>query len=83
MYEGNVSTIKNCIIPIIEDTKLNELNIRFMEKYYQQLLKTSAVIYPIFGGRTNSGKGAGKSTYDNYLKLYRKKMNEDKKQNKI
>lgn len=52
-YEGNVSTIRNYIIPIIGDAKLNELNTRFMEKYYQQLLKTPAVINPIFGGRMN------------------------------
>lgn len=48
-YEGYVSTIKNYIIPIIGDSKLNELNTRFIEKYYQQLLKTPAVINPIFG----------------------------------
>ena len=41
--------IRNYIIPIIGDTKLSEINTRFMEKYYQTLLKTPSVINPIFG----------------------------------
>lgn len=52
-YEGNVSTIRNYIISTIGDTKLNDLNTRFMEKYHQQLLKTPAVINPVFGNRQN------------------------------
>lgn len=36
--------IRNYIIPIIGDTKLSEINTRFMEKYYQTLLKTPSVI---------------------------------------
>lgn len=43
--------IRNYIIPIIGDTKLSEINTRFMEKYYQTLLKTPSVINPIFGVR--------------------------------
>lgn len=42
-YEGNVSLIKNYIVPIIGKAKLTEINTRFIEIYYQQLLKTPAV----------------------------------------
>lgn len=42
-YEGNVSLINNYILPIIGDVKLAEVNTRFIEKYYQRLLKTYAV----------------------------------------
>lgn len=56
-YEGNVGLIRNYIIPIIGDTKLSEINTRFMEKYYQTLLKTPAVINPIFGKRLNETVG--------------------------
>ena len=38
-YEGNVSLINNYILPIIGDTKLSEINTRFIERYYQSLLK--------------------------------------------
>lgn len=56
-YEGNVGLIRNYIIPIIGDTKLSEINTRFMEKYYQTLLKTPSVINPIFGKRLNETVG--------------------------
>jgi integrase len=52
-YEGNMGLIRNYIIPMIGDTKLSDINTRFMEKYYQTLLKTPAVINPAFGKRLN------------------------------
>lgn len=68
-YEGNVGLIRNYIIPIIGDTKLSEINTRFMEKYYQTLLKTPAVINPIFGKRLN--ETVGTSTIRDIHKLLR------------
>ena len=52
-YDGNVSLINNYILPIIGDLKLAEINTRFIEKYYQRLLKTQAVINPMIGKRMN------------------------------
>ena len=46
-YEGNVSLINNYILPIIGDAKLSEINTRFIERYYQSLLKRRAVINPL------------------------------------
>ena len=42
-YDGNVSTINNYIIPTIGNTKLNQINNHFIEKYYQELLDMPAV----------------------------------------
>ena len=42
-YGNNVSLINNYIIPVIGDTKLTDINTRFLEVYYQQLLKKKAV----------------------------------------
>ena len=61
--------IRNYIIPIIGDTKLSEINTRFMEKYYQTLLKTPSVINPIFGKRLN--ETVGTSTIRDIHKLLR------------
>ena len=52
-YDGNVSLINNYILPIIGDVKLAEINTRYIEKYYQRLLKTPAVINPMIGKRMN------------------------------
>ena len=52
-YDGNVSLINNYILPIIGDEKLSEINTRFIEKYYQRLLKVPAVVNPIIGKRKN------------------------------
>ena len=38
--------INNYIIPIIGGDKLENINTRFIEKYYQRLLRTPAVINP-------------------------------------
>lgn len=50
-YDGKISLINNYILPIIGDIKLTEINTRFIEKYYQRLLKTPAVINPALGRR--------------------------------
>lgn len=42
-YGNNVSLINNYIIPVIGETKLSDINTRFLEVYYQQLLKKKAV----------------------------------------
>ena len=52
-YDGNISVINNYILPIIGDTKLTEINTRFIEKYYQCLLKTKAVVNPMVGSSKN------------------------------
>lgn len=68
-YEGNVSVIRNYIIPTIGDTKLADINTRFMEKYYQTLLKTPAVPNPYYGNRQN--EFIGPSTVRDIHKLLR------------
>ena len=50
-YSSNVSMINNYIIPIIGGDKLENINTRFIEKYYQRLLRTPAVINPATGKR--------------------------------
>lgn len=52
-YEKNVAIINNYIIPLIGNTKLSDISIRFIEKYYQSLLTTPAVINPVLGHSTN------------------------------
>ncbi|MBS6194508.1 MAG: site-specific integrase [Clostridiales bacterium] len=68
-YEGNVSAINNYILPIIGDVKLTEVNTRFIEKYYQKLLKTPAVINPMMGKSKNEFVSA--STVRDIHKLLR------------
>ena len=41
-YERNIRLIRNYITPIIGDTKLKDINTRFMETFYQSLLKHPA-----------------------------------------
>lgn len=53
-YEGNTSLIRNYIIPIIGNVKLSEINTRYIETYYQKLLKTPAVINPMTGKRRSN-----------------------------
>ena len=45
-YSSNVSMINNYIVPIIGGDKLENINTRFIEKYYQRLLRTPAVVNP-------------------------------------
>lgn len=68
-YDGNVSLINNYVLPIIGDVKLAEINTRFIEKYYQRLLKTPAVINPMIGKRMN--KYVSTSTIRDIHKLLR------------
>ena len=42
-YERNTALIKNYINPLIGKTRLTNINTRFLENYYQSLLKTPAV----------------------------------------
>ena len=42
-YDGNIGLINNYIIPTIGEVQLSEINNHFMEKYYTDLLKMSAV----------------------------------------
>ena len=42
-YESNVTKINTYIIPLIGDTKLRDINTRFVEQFYQELLVTPAV----------------------------------------
>lgn len=39
-YENNVAKINAYIIPLIGDTKLRDINTRFVEQFYQELLIT-------------------------------------------
>lgn len=55
-YDGNVSTINNYIIPTIGNTRLDQINNHFIEKYYQSLLDMPAV------KSTRNMDGSGKIT---------------------
>lgn len=52
-YSANVRMINNYIIPIIGGDKLENINTRFIEKYYQKLLHTPCVINPATGKRAS------------------------------
>lgn len=68
-YEGYVAIIRNYIIPLIGDTKLADINIRFLEKFYQTLQHTPAVINPCYGRSKNEFVSA--STIKDIHKLLR------------
>lgn len=46
-YEGNISLIRNYINPLIGDEKLENINTRYMEAYYQRLLQTPGAKNPM------------------------------------
>ena len=48
-YNANTSVVRNYIRPIIGDRKLTEITPRFLERYYQQLLRTRPVVNPKIG----------------------------------
>ena len=48
-YSSNEALIRNYIIPLVGKTKLEEINTLFLEKYYQTLQSTPAVINPTTG----------------------------------
>ena len=56
-YSSNVRLINNYILPLIGNAKLCDINTRYLERYYQQLLKTKAVINPIVGRARNEYVG--------------------------
>lgn len=58
-YQAKTGLIKNYIKPLIGSTKLSEINTLFIEKYYQTLLKTPAVINPMTKKRKNEFVGTG------------------------
>ena len=68
-YDRNTGLINNYIKPIIGDTKLADINTRFLEKYYQQLLKTPAV--PTKIPRKDKNALVGTSTIRDVHKLLR------------
>lgn len=52
-YSSNVATFNNYVLPIIGDDKLEDINTRFIERYYQRLLKTPSVVNPATGKRAS------------------------------
>ena len=51
-YSSNEATIRNYILPLIGETKLQDINTRFLEKYYQSLQKMK----PVVNGMTGTPK---------------------------
>lgn len=51
-YSANTGLIEHYVQPILGSMKLNEINTRVIEKYYQQLLKTKPVT-PVIGKKKN------------------------------
>ena len=51
-YDGNMSLLKNYILPIIGKTPLTDINTRFLEIYYKTLTKTPSV--PDLNGNVRS-----------------------------
>ena len=58
-YSSNIAMINNYILPIIGDDKLTEINTRFIERYYQWLLRTPAVVNPATGKRASEYVSTG------------------------
>ena len=66
-YQRNNSLIDNYIAPIIGETKIRDINTRFLELYYQKLQKTPAV--PIHGQKKARNEFVGPSTIRDIHKL--------------
>lgn len=45
-YESNTAKINNYILPAIGDVKLDDINVRFIERFYKELQTTKAVDNP-------------------------------------
>ena len=58
-YQGKVGLIRNYIKPMIGKVKLSDLNTHFIEKYYQTLLETPAVVNPMTKKPKNEFVGTG------------------------
>ncbi len=67
-YEGNMSLIKNYILPTIGTKKLKDIDVRFIEKYYVELQKMKAVPNPAFGNKSLNEK-VSRSTIRDIHKL--------------
>ena len=68
-YDRNTGLINNYIRPMIGDTKITDITTRYLEKYYQQLLKTPAV--PTVAPRKNKNTLVGTSTIRDVHKIMR------------
>jgi len=68
-HHNNVNLIRNYIVPMIGDTKLSDINVRFLEMFYQQLLTTPAVVNP-YGG-CQKKRNVGTSTIRDIHKVLR------------
>lgn len=66
-YQSNNSLIDNYIAPIIGETKIRDINTRFLELYYQKLQKTPAV--PRHGQKKARNEFVGSSTIRDIHKL--------------
>ena len=66
-YQRNNSLIEHYIAPIIGQTKINEINTRFLELYYRKLQKTPAI--PIYGLKKARTEFVGPSTIRDIHKL--------------
>ena len=66
-YQSNNSLIENYISPIIGETKIRDINTRFLELYYQKLQKTPAV--PRHGQKKARNEFVGPSTIRDIHKL--------------
>lgn len=73
-YAANTGVINNYIRPIIGDRKLTELTPRFLERYYQQLLRTRPVTNPMTG--KPHGEFVQTGTIKEVHKLLRSSLNE-------
>ena len=68
-YGSNTALIRNYIEPMIGETKLSDVTTHFLEKFYQKLTTTPAVVHPINGKPVN--EFVGMSTIRDIHKLLR------------
>lgn len=68
-YEGNKGLFRNYIEPMIGNNKIADINTRFIEVFYQQLLKTPAVKSP--SSKRNENTTVTLSTIRDIHKLLR------------
>ena len=69
-YESNTALIRNYILPVIGDTRLGDINARFLEKYYQTLQKKIQAVGNPFVKNTE-GRCVSTSTIRDIHKLLR------------
>lgn len=68
-YSGNVALINNYIRPMIGDVKLEDINTRYIDKFYRQLEKTKAVENSAMGKRISKNQYVSSSTIRDIHKL--------------